>query len=488
MSRSSRTRHGLVRPVGVPALAFAVSLAACGTAPPAPVPAPPSPAPAALLHYPHWDQVCREARASVDPSRVSEVFDTVGLGEAVSAVSTSGTPSGAGRPSVDFVTHYRADGRVEVSGLWAATIDSASATAVATLLSRRVKPLGPLLGRTSFRSHLELRPTPRLELRPAIDCLPHIGHEEGKPPTGLPAGVRLTQGRSMRPGQDASSEVRVSLAPSGEVTAVERRGGYDRTFRRAEAVIRGLHFDPPLSNGLPVEGSVVQTVTFDQPAPTTDAGLDSLFLVRQGFDRRAEAFDAALRIGPGEGTAGTPLARRLSEVAGVEVRSTTGAEEVFFAGAGCPAQVIVNGYTPPREGERRINLTPPPERNWLGSDPAVAEQISGVELYAPGAGAVADPDRCGALLVWSRGLEEGSRTLIVGSVEGGLPPSDNRVWREVMADPGGFRASVRPDGNFRFFGLHPGRYSLVVRDGGTIVAEGSVTVTAYETATVQWGR
>lgn len=485
MNRSSRIRHALVRRDGIPALLVAALLAGCSTPPPLPV-APPSPAP--VLLYPHWDQVCREARSTPQPIRVSEVFDTVGLGTAVAAVPIGvGAPGGA-RPSVDYVAHYHADGSVAVDGLWSATIDSTSAAAVAAELARRVTPLGPLLGRTSFHAHLALKPTPRLELRPAIDCLPHIAHEEGQPPTGLPAGVRLTQGRASRAGYDASSEIRISLSSAGEVTAVERRSGYEDTFHAAEQVIRGLRFDPPSSNGLPVAGTVVQTVTFSQPEPTSEAGLDSLFLVRQGFDRRASSFEAVLRLGPIEGPRDRPLARRLSGLDGVELRSPDDGARLFFTGAPCPAQVVVNGYPAHTSETDRLNRPPPPERDWLGPDPAVSAQISGVELYAPGAGVVADPDGCGALLVWSRGLEDSSATSLFGSIEGTLPPADASVQREVMADPGGFRAFVQPRGAFRFFGLHPGRYSVVAREGDTVVAEGFVIVTAFETATVQLGR
>ena len=489
MNRSSRTRHVLVRRAGVPALLLAAVLAGCRTPPPAPV-APTSPAPA--LYYPHWDQVCREARPTPQPIRVSEVFDTVGLGAAVASVPLGvGAPGGA-RPSVDYVAHYHADGSVAVDGLWTATIDSTSAAAVASVLGRRVKRLGALLGPTSFRAHLALKPTPRLELRPAIDCLPHIAHEEGRPPTGLPADVRLTQGRGSRPGHDESSEVRITLGASGEVTALERRGGYEHTFRAAERVIRGLRFDPPSSNGLPAPGTVVQTVTFSRPVPTSEPGLDSLFLVRHGFDRRASSFEAVLRLGPIEERRDLPLARRLSALDGIEIRSADGDAQLFFAGAPCPAQVVVNGYlareSGPDGGPSRLNRRPPPERAWLGPDPAVSAQISGIELYAPGAAVVADPNGCGTLLVWSRVIEETPAISIFGFIEGSLPPAGASIQREVMADPGGFRAVVRPSGAFRFFGLHPGRYSLVAREGDAIVAEGSVLVTAFETVTVQLGR
>lgn len=80
------------------------------------------------------------------------------------------------------------------------------------------------------------------------------------------------------------------------------------------------------------------------------------------------------------------------------------------------------------------------------------------------------------------------RTLM-GHIEGTLARARRSSgWLEVMADPGGFVGFVNPDGRFVLRGLHPGRYDLVVREGGRVVASGSVVVTAFETSTVELGR
>ncbi len=478
MSRSPLSRY-VARSLATLALGV---VAACSSPPPPPPT--PVPTPAVLIARPHWDQVCREARAVTQPVRVHEIFDTIGLGVAVRGVLDRLSVTAGREATLDFVSHYHANGRLQVAGLWDSTLDSLAAARISDLLHDRVRELGGFLTDASFRSQLHFGPTPRLELGPAIDCIPHITHEDGRPPTGLPGNVKLTAGAArIRLGSDAVSELEISLDARGAVTGVERRAGYERTFREAEEIVRGLGYGPALSNGRPVAGSLIQTVDFVREEPTTERGLDSLFLVQQGFDRRAASFDALLRLGPLAPSDPMPsdgsLVQRLRSLAGVEIRTsaTTGLRQVSLPGGPCPAQIVVNGV-------RSTNGIAAGGVDWLAE--GIRTDLTAVEVYPPGQRVVADPADCGVLLIWSRPLSSQVAEPFVGHLEGHVQGSAGPLVRSrILADPGGIRGYGSSAGRFALGRLHPGRYELVVLEEGTVVAQGSVIVTAFTTTEVE---
>ena len=232
--------------------AAAVLWAACASPPP---PAPPGSFQRGFgdIVRRHWDQPCRERWDVSTFVTVDEIFDTVGLGVELTAPGRSFVTVDARPPTLDFVTRYRTDGSVSASGVWDSAFDSLSTAELTEVLRRRTRVLTRLLEPEGFHTELTLEPAVRVEVRPPIDCSPHLVHEEGQPPTGLPEGVRTWVGRLYGNAPESQVSVMVHLDAEGRVTDVVMEQGSDATFAAAVDIVRGLRFDPAARNGEAVD-------------------------------------------------------------------------------------------------------------------------------------------------------------------------------------------------------------------------------------------
>jgi hypothetical protein len=228
---------------------------------PAPPPPPPSRGPDIVRR--HWDQVCRpQGRAPAAP-RVTELFDTAGLGSQLQDEGLR-VPTRVGRtPHVDFVSRYQADGRLLASGLWESTVDPAAANGIAQILRSRARSPIRLLQPEGFRVRLSLTPWPVLALASAIECVPHMVHRDGRPPVGLPDTVRTWAGGAhLGEGNDTTVTVNILIDERGRVLEVTRHAGSDHAVDAARDIIGQLRFDPPLRNGEPIRAWLRQSFRF----------------------------------------------------------------------------------------------------------------------------------------------------------------------------------------------------------------------------------
>lgn len=249
----------MVRKAG--AILAALTLAACG----GPPPEAPSPAGGAVVPR-HWDQACNATRARPTTMRVSELFDTVGLGGRLAHIGVKPLPLAPPWPIYDFITRYDARGRPVASGTWDATVDSTLAGALEEELRGRVRPLAGLLEPTGFRSQVVFARRVTFDLAGPVECLPHLVHEEGKRATGLPEDVTTWGGRGyVAPGDTRTALVKIHVDPTGAVSALEDMAGSPEALARVRTVIARLRFEPALSNGVPVPGTLLQGFRFRTP-------------------------------------------------------------------------------------------------------------------------------------------------------------------------------------------------------------------------------
>lgn len=196
--------------------------------------------------------MCEEGRDSTAYVTVHELFDTVGLtAEIDSAVTVPIRPDHD--HAIDFISRYGTDGMATASGVWASSLDDSVTLAVATVLAARVRPLGRLLEPAGFHSRLTFRPKPAIALDNPIVCVPHLRHEEGLRPVGLPPGVQIV-GSVGRDEGDSAIIIYVLLDERGEVTGVTSARGSDVALATARDIITQLVFDPALWNGEGVPG------------------------------------------------------------------------------------------------------------------------------------------------------------------------------------------------------------------------------------------
>lgn len=228
----------------------------------------------------HFDQACRIDSQSRPPIPASEIFDTLGLAARLAAVEDRPLPLDARSDAVrwhtlDFITRYARSGRPSTSGVWTTTLDSADAVVAGSILTARIRPLPGLLRSEGFRTVVVFAPRPTLEVAAPVVCLPHIVHEEGQRPTGLPTDVSTwrefrSSGRSARsPGQ---ATLRIALDRRGVVVALDSVAGGSAAVAAARNVVRGLRFDPALRNGEPVLGELVQSFAFRRDGPSRPSG------------------------------------------------------------------------------------------------------------------------------------------------------------------------------------------------------------------------
>jgi len=259
LRRSSiRGGHGAAR--------VAAWLVLAGTACRGTPPAVPAPAQLDIVRR-HWDQACQPVGAAPKAPKITELFDTAGLGSELEGAGLR-LPTRVGRaPHVDLVSRYRADGRLLASGLWESSVDSAAAEQIGAVLRSRARSPLPLLQAEGFRARLTLTPWPTLSLASAIECMPHMIHGEGEPPVGLPDTVRTWAGSArVREGDESTVTVDLLIDEEGRVLEVTKHAGGDDAFVEARAVIRQLRFDPPLRNGEAIRAWLRQSFRFRRSA------------------------------------------------------------------------------------------------------------------------------------------------------------------------------------------------------------------------------
>ena len=248
-----------------------VLLAACTSAPLLP-PAPPV---AEGLVRRHFDQVCRVQAGDLPVVQVSEIFDTLGLSEALAEIGAQPFPLEPGSTrvrwrTVDFISRYGRDGKPGIMGVWDTSLDSASALRVERILRGRARAISGLLVPEGFRTVAVLSNYPTLEVAPPVACAPHVKHDRGERPRGLPDGVALTnmtnRFRPRRLGARASSTamVQLRLDREGTVTEVEPLAGDSVVMAAARNIISRLQFDPALRNGEAVAGQAAYSFRFSE--------------------------------------------------------------------------------------------------------------------------------------------------------------------------------------------------------------------------------
>lgn len=243
-----------------------VLLAACSNAQPLPLaPAPPE---AEGLVRRHFDQVCRVQAEDRPVVHAYEIFDTVGLSEELAVVGAQPLPpdSDSTTPrwrTLDFISRYSRDGQPGIMGVWETSLDSTSALQVEGILRERARAISGLLEPKGFRTVAVLSNSPTLEVSPAVTCIPHVRHDRGERPSGLPDGMILRLMSPLfrpRPGAtnaQTTATMWVRLDRDGTVTAIEPLAGDSVAIAEARNILSQLQFDPALRNGEAVLGEVV---------------------------------------------------------------------------------------------------------------------------------------------------------------------------------------------------------------------------------------
>lgn len=252
----------MVRTALVPVCMLGVLVGACSSQPARP-PAPPV-APGHLTAR-HFDQSCRSVGRPPAVVDVDELFDTTGLGRVLAEVGIKPLPLAPPWPLYSFVSHYDQWGRPVAMGTWDATVDDSIAVRLEGVLRERVRAIpGGLLEGAGFRSQVVFARRISFDLAPPVECMPHMYHAENQPPLGLPTGVATEGGggRRVRDGDTLTAIVRIVVGPDGRVNRIEDQAGSPQALRRAREVVGLLRFDPALRNGVPVEGTLVQTFRF----------------------------------------------------------------------------------------------------------------------------------------------------------------------------------------------------------------------------------
>lgn len=222
----------------------------------------------------HWDQVCNTSRRKPSALRVSELFDTAGLGRTLAEIGIKPLPLAPPWPLYDFITRYDGAGRPVASGTWDATVDSTVAAALEAELKARVRPLGALLEPAGFRSQIVFARRVTFDVAGPVECMPHMVHRPGERALGLPDNVTTWSGSLfVREGDTTTAVVRIHVERDGSVLRVESVRGAPSALERARDVIRRLTFEPALNNGVPVRGVMHQAFRFRDataaPSPPT---------------------------------------------------------------------------------------------------------------------------------------------------------------------------------------------------------------------------
>lgn len=236
-------------------------------------PAPPTPDLQASLTRRHYDQVCRIATEKPPVATSSELLDVGEVRDELSEIGSRPLPADRQTEAlrwgtVDFIARYGRDGRPTVTGVWETTVDSATGSEVERVLRSRVRRLPGLLIPVGSRIVVELSPAPVVSVGSPVTCLPHMKHEPGERPIGLPDGVATVRERAgYRPRggaieSDDRATLRIWLDPDGRVVRVEPVAGSERAVARAREVLWRIAFDPALENGEGVATELLQTFRF----------------------------------------------------------------------------------------------------------------------------------------------------------------------------------------------------------------------------------
>lgn len=246
-----------------------VTLAACGGHPGPP----PSPEPSSTLVRRDYDQVCRIDPRKKPVLRVSEIFDTIGLGPQLARIAVRPLPADSQSRSehwrtLDFITRYGRGGNPGPMGVWQTDLDSSAARRVEVILDKRVRRLPRLLEPAGFRTVVIFSPHPTAATAPAVVCLPHMRHGRYQRPPGLPTDVSTwLESDNFRPrwspyGRDPTATVRIHLDRRGRVTEVDSLAGDSTSVEKTRVIIAALHFYPALRNGEGVPTEFVQSFAF----------------------------------------------------------------------------------------------------------------------------------------------------------------------------------------------------------------------------------
>lgn len=132
----------------------------------------------------------------------------------------------------------------------------------AEAIRRHLRPQDRFLARTYVRLRLGGPPGYEVELLPALECLPHIQHEDHQPPTFL-EGAQVQSGvPRMGDADERTVGVTLHLSAHGTLQEIEFVRGRENLLPRVKDALAETRFDPALMNGEPVPGSLTMTFRF----------------------------------------------------------------------------------------------------------------------------------------------------------------------------------------------------------------------------------
>lgn len=236
-----------------------------------------------IIRSPHWDQVCRPERRPPVLLELESVLAMDGLVERLERRLPARPALVAGEtvpdsPHVELAVNYQRDGRVRTAHLLGYNTDPETAEAVARVLRGAIRQQARLLEPLRLRIRVTREPDLRLQVLPALACLPHVSHEEDVPPRFL--GAARVRGGSHLGGLDPDRAIaaRLHVDPSGRLERIEVLRGSENLLPRLERILAPVEFDPALLNGEPVPGVLTLTFVFEaQREQVGHEGLASMF-------------------------------------------------------------------------------------------------------------------------------------------------------------------------------------------------------------------
>jgi hypothetical protein len=215
----------------------------------------------------HWDQVCRPVARPYPFNQVDELLDTAPLVGVLSTVDTHEGISPQGdtvAPFVDIAVNYRASGTPGYLAIYDSNLPMTEALTVAHAVREQLRPLGTLIEPLPVILHLEPGPSPVLDTRPSVRCLPHLAHDEAGR-IDLPMDARITG--LHRPGSPTQARARVTVGEDGSILEVLPDSTTAPTvLGRLSALLDSIDYEPGLINGEPVRASVMQIFIFPTAA------------------------------------------------------------------------------------------------------------------------------------------------------------------------------------------------------------------------------
>ena len=214
------------------------------------------------LLVPHADQVCQERGGEPATAPLHRMIDRERLFGPTDA--GDGIRQTDGDQAYHVVVEWPHAGAPRVLG--ALHADGPEADAWVARVQSAVRPLPPLL--EPVRERFRVDPVARSVTRLApLTCLLHVAHGPDGTRLELPGGVRVVAGSGSTHGFP-HVRVRVGVDAAGDVRSVEVLSG---DAGRVEAVrallVDHVRFHPASRNGVPVEGSTIQTFVFPSEIP-----------------------------------------------------------------------------------------------------------------------------------------------------------------------------------------------------------------------------